>query len=161
VRDEGFALPPTWPARQRKGGVRNGGPLRKPILTFGLGLILALGCEAARAAPLVCAIDQKFQCTREGCVPGATGHSFSRIDLERATYALCDSKGCEEYPATIWQGGAYINIELPGHTGFAKLSDTRNDPALVEQFQALHLLEVTSMGLVAFVSYGTCLETDQ
>jgi hypothetical protein len=131
--------------------------LRAGELAAAVAMLLGLA-EAAAGAPIICRIDQKFECTREGCVPGAAGGSFSRIDLERATYARCDGKGCDEYPATIWQGGLYINIELRGHSAFAKLSDTRKDPAFVERLQALHLLEVVSMGLVAWVNYGTCSE---
>ena len=119
---------------------------------------VAMLAGPALTAPLACRIDQKFTCTREGCVPALAGSSFSRIDFERGIYALCDYSGCDEYPATIWRGGVYINIELRGHSAFAKLSDTRNDQVFADELQALHLLEVTSTGLITLVSYGTCTE---
>jgi hypothetical protein len=111
---------------------------------------------AATAAPIICGTDQKFACTRKGCDPLPANRAYTRIDFERRIYARCDDRGCDEYPATILQSGAYINIELPGHAAFAKLSDTRNDPLFVEELQALHLVESVSMGLVVWISYGTC-----
>jgi hypothetical protein len=129
----------------------------RPTAAAAVMMLLALP-QAATAVPIICSIDQKFVCRRDGCVPGPTSRFYNRIDFERGVYARCDGRGCDEYSATISQSGAYINIELPRRTAFAKLSDTRNDPLFVEQLQALHLVESVSMGLVVWISYGTCHE---
>ena len=103
--------------------------MRPGALAAAVVMLLALP-ETATAAPIICGIDEKFACTRGGCDPLPANRVYTRIDLERRVYARCDDRGCDEYQATIWQGGGYINIELPGHTAFAKLSDTRNDPGV-------------------------------
>ena len=129
--------------------------MRARALAAAAVMLLALP-EVATAAVIFCGIDQKFACSREGCGPLPANRVYTQIDFERQIYARCDDRGCDEYQATISQGGVYINIEFPGHTGFAKLSDTRNDPVFVEQLQALHLVESVAMGLVVWISYGTC-----
>lgn len=122
--------------------------------------LAAICTEPAVAALLICGIDQKYECGREGCAPGFAGRVHNRIDLDRGTYARCDDNGCETYPATFWRSGVFTTIEISGHAAIAKLSDTRSDPYMPGRLARLHLVEVVTLGIIVLVSYGTCSELD-
>ena len=108
----------------------------------------ALGVPAGAQERLICAIDQKFHCDPgEGCRRISSGSSYNRIDLERRTFARCDNKGCEDYPANFTQSGRFINIDFsPG--AMAKLGPD------------MQLFEVATLWLGAWISYGTCREQE-
>ena len=100
---------------------------------------LALMTGQAAAAPLLCSIDRKVQCDRQGCVPGVIG-----VYPERRTYSRCDAKGSDDYAAGFTRSGVFIAIDVPGTGMVAKLSDTGG------------LVEIVTMGLVVLVSHGEC-----
>ena len=77
-----------------------------------LAVLTAICTGPALAAPLICGVDQKFECSREGCIPGFAGRVHNRIDLHRGTYARCDDNGCDTYPARFWRSGVFTNIEI-------------------------------------------------
>jgi hypothetical protein len=108
----------------------------------------ALGVPVGAQERLICAIDQKFHCDPgAGCRRISPGSSYNRIDLEHRTFARCDNKGCEDYPANFTQSGLFINIEFsPG--AMAKLGPE------------MQLSEVATLWLGAWISYGTCREQE-
>jgi hypothetical protein len=71
------------------------------------------------------------------------GLSARRSGQWGETFARCDEKGCDEYPALFTRSGLFTNIVFAPGT-LAKLSDTGS------------LVEVVTLGMVALVSYGRC-----
>jgi hypothetical protein len=111
--------------------------------------MLALALPAGTQERLICAIDQRFHCYRgQGCQRISPGSSYNIIDLESRTFARCDNKGCDEYPADFTQSGLFMNIEF-SPSAMAKL-----DPEM-------HLFEVATLWLGAWISYGTCREQER
>ncbi|HEX2461760.1 MAG TPA: hypothetical protein VHJ58_16565 [Vicinamibacterales bacterium] len=105
--------------------------------------MMALAVPAGAQERLICAIDEKFHCDRgQGCQRISSGGFYNIIDLERRTFARCDNKGCDEYPANFTLSGLFMNIEL-SRGAMAKL-----DPGM-------HLFEVATLWLGAWISYGT------
>jgi hypothetical protein len=118
-------------------------------------VMAVVAAEQSVAVPLLCRIDQKFACGSHDCGPVSPGSAYNRIEPERGTFARCDDKGCDEYPAKFTRSGLFTNIEIvPG--ALAKLSYIRDDPFV--PLRDLQLLEVVTTDFAVLVSYGTCSE---
>ena len=91
-----------------------------------------------------CDVKQKFLCNQTGCQSTAPT-IFSRIDTDQRTYSRCDQKGCDDYQAAISRSGDFMLIALPERGLLAKVSLSNGG-----------FLEVATLGLDAYVSYGQC-----
>ncbi len=110
-----------------------------------------LASGSAAAAPMICVVDQQYECSREGCRPGRPGNIHKLIDRERQVYSRCDDMGCDDFPASFTTTGPFTNIVFADGT-LAKLSPDITEP------RKLHLVEVVTLGVIALVSYATCFE---
>jgi hypothetical protein len=105
--------------------------------------LLCLLAPSAKAE-LRCEINAKQVCNPDGCRSVApTVHN--KLDGQHGLYSRCDANGCDDYPASITRSGAFANVEVPGRGVIAKVSLA--DGAF---------LEVATLGLEAYVSYGAC-----
>lgn len=107
-----------------------------------LALLAVSGPSAAET--LTCTLSKKFYCSPEGCktVPAKV---LVVIDTDKQTYSRCDRNGCDKYDATVTMGGIYLNVAVPGKSVTAKV-----------EFPSLQYLEVASLGLGMYASYGRC-----
>ncbi|MGH6769977.1 MAG: hypothetical protein ACRECO_13255 [Xanthobacteraceae bacterium] len=106
----------------------------------------ALAGPATAQGTLDCRVTQKLSCAAgEGCTPVAAT-TWNVVDLARQTYARCDKKGCDSYPASLTRSGVFTVIDVPGRGMTAKIANSGG------------FLEVATIGIVALVSHGTCRE---
>jgi hypothetical protein len=114
-------------------------------VTLSLLALALLAVPAPLAAEtLTCTPSKKFYCSPEGCkaVPAKVRVV---IDTDKQTYSRCDRNGCDKYDATVNMGGIYLNVLVPGKSVTAKV-----------EFPSLQYLEVASLGLGMYASYGRC-----
>ena len=98
----------------------------------------------ALAQELKCEIRQKYACEAADCksIPASV---WSLIDIGKATYTRCDTRGCDTYGARFSVSGDFINIDVPGRGMVAKVSADHTS-----------FLEVATMGLSVLTSFGLC-----
>jgi hypothetical protein len=122
--------------------IRQGNLMRRSI---GLAcLAAALATPAAGQGVFECRTMQKHSCVAgEGCKPVAAT-TWSVIDLARQTYARCDQKGCDSYPASFSRSGVFTIVDVPRRGMIAKIADTGA------------FLEVVTIGMIALASHGEC-----
>ena len=107
-------------------------------------IVAALTTPATAQGTLECRVTQKLSCAAgEGCTPVAAT-TWNVVDLARQTYARCDQKGCDSYPASFNRSGVFTVIDVPRRGMVAKIADTGG------------FLEVATIGMIALVSHGTC-----
>lgn len=92
---------------------------------------------------LDCRITRKHVCDDGGC-RSVEAKVWNVIDLDAASYARCDSMGCDNYPAAMTMSGIYKSVALPEHGAMAKVG---TDGTFVE---------TVSLGTAAYVSHGRC-----
>lgn len=97
-----------------------------------------------KADQLRCDVKSKFACDAAGCKPNALG-VWSVMDFARKTYARCDTKGCDPYPANYSRSGMFVNIDVPGRGMIAKISEDGST-----------FVEVVTAGTSVLLSYGSC-----
>lgn len=117
--------------------------MRKLIEMILVGALATFG-QAAAANSLECVVTKKFSCSSEQCNEVLPTIRNS-IDLTAKTYARCDTKGCDTYPAVISVSGVMTTIDLPGRGTFARLTASNNS-----------FVEVTALLTNVLVSYGVC-----
>lgn len=114
---------------------------RKAIL-IGSALTLSIS-----APPAVAAIKCTF-IQRERCQPGQPCSTvkpvtWAHVDSIKQTYARCDAKGCDTYPAPARKSGYWTLFDI-GRGMIAKLG------------AGGELVEIVTLNDVALVSYGRC-----
>ena len=117
--------------------------MRRFVLATAAALLIA---SPAAAGTWRCQPVQKVACSGgDSCPAAATAGAYNRIDFAQNQYSRCDDKGCDPYRAVISKSGAFINIEVPGRSMLAKM--TEDGKAYLEVF--------TVLGTVV-VSHGIC-----
>jgi hypothetical protein len=103
---------------------------------------------AQRALRWECTPSVLHVCTSEGCKRTPATVSV-RLDLEKNTYARCDEAGCDSYPMTFSKSGIFTIVNLPNNgSTFLKVVNDGSE-----------YLEVQSLILAVFQSFGTCKAT--
>jgi hypothetical protein len=105
---------------------------------------LAILSAPASARPVRCAWTQKVQCDADASCKALRPVTWGVLDRAAKTYSRCDRAGCDTYPATLRQSGAYSIVDLPGRGAFAKVAQDGT------------ATEVATLGASVIVSHGRC-----
>jgi hypothetical protein len=77
-------------------------------------ILPSLHSLTASADEFRCEVTEKYVCeARAACKP-APRSVWNAIDMNRKTFARCDTRGCDTYDARFSPSGSFINIEVPG-----------------------------------------------
>lgn len=114
------------------------------LLTFIFVSVIIKSAFAEAPKPLKCTLNIQHQCNTDKCafvVPKV----WIEIDVAKAQYKRCDSKGCDSYDLDAVQSGEYLNFRTKSNNGmFAKMDGQGN------------FMEAVSLMLYTNVSYGSC-----
>ena len=100
-----------------------------------------------QAQVLRCDIASKYQCDAPGGCQKVRAGVWNIVDVPKQTFARCDAKGCDKYPAQFSVAGAFISIALPQNGMLAKIS---SDGSM--------FLETATLMSTALASFGACRE---
>jgi hypothetical protein len=123
----------------------------------GVGLVvgaIVLAASSTQAQEYKCEIEDKYLCESTGCRP-VPATAWNILNIQRETYARCDSKGCDIHDARFSPSGAFMNVQLPGRNTIAKMATIDVPMATLKKF-SFH--EVATQFHAVYVSYGTCRE---
>ena len=119
--------------------------LRVAILVASVALCGLPSLAAAQV--LRCDIASKYRCEANGGCQKVAAGVWNIVNFPKQTFARCDVKGCDTYPAQFVTSGAFINIALPQGGMLARMSSDGS----------MFLETATLMG-TALVSFGACRE---
>jgi hypothetical protein len=96
-------------------------------------------------AVTTCTVDQKQSCSSGvGCEP-VKSYIVVHIDWKRGTYSRCDDTGCNDFSMKASYSLGFVNIEVPEHAMFAKISKSNSS-----------FVEVATFLGTVLVSFGSC-----
>ena len=86
-------------------------------------LFLVFSEEAVLAENIICEVDTKFFCNKNGCEETSPNGMFIKIDTEGTkSYQLCDPKGCDSYKIkNINVSGIFVSYQIQGNA-FLKMA---------------------------------------
>jgi hypothetical protein len=108
-------------------------------------MLLMLQALPAMAEQVMCRVHLKQLCERDTGCRRVEANTWYPIDTVRATVSRCDARGCDTYQAAASQSGAFINLDVPGRGMLLKIASDGSN-----------FVEVATLGLSVFVSFGVC-----
>lgn len=106
--------------------------------------IAAAALPARAQGVLECRVTQKFSCVAGRTCATVAPTTWNVVDVGGQSYARCDQRGCDKYPASFNRSGLFTIIDVPRRGMVAKIDDTGG------------FLEVVTIGLDALISHGAC-----
>jgi len=110
--------------------------------------------EAISAENIICEVDKKFFCNKNGCQETAPNGQFIKIDTEKNLYQLCDPKGCDSYELkSVNFSGVFVSYKIQGN---AFLKRALSDGILAPLIKRGDFYEQRDNAFGAFLSWGVC-----
>lgn len=117
----------------------------RAVVVIAVGFALGFVGAARAESRFECRAERKLVCEAGQCEPAATVDSWSVLYVASEDYARCDPRGCDRYDAHARASGAFINIDLPGRSMWAKIGDDGS------------FVEAAALGGTVVLSFGRCV----